>query len=80
MSRTTSRSRHNGEGKLDYLKGRAEEAANALGGDGNGKDQGRPGQDRRTTEKKATGPGPSRTGWHARTPEKKATSPGPSPT
>jgi len=80
VSRTTSRSRHNGEGKLDYLKGRAEEAANALGGDGNGKDKERPEQDRHTTEKKATSPGPSRPGWHARTPEKKATSPGPSRT
>jgi hypothetical protein len=61
VSRTTSRSRHNGEGKLDYLKGRAEEAANALGGGRNGNDQGRPEQDRRTAEKKAASPGPSRT-------------------
>ena len=61
MSRTTSRSRHKGEGKLDYLKGRAEEAANALGGGRNGNDKGRPEQDRRTAEKKATSPGPSRT-------------------
>jgi hypothetical protein len=80
MSRTTSRSRHNGEGKLDYLKGQAEEAANALGGDGNENDQGRPEQDQRTAEKKATNPGPSRTEHEARTADKKAVSPGPSRT
>jgi hypothetical protein len=80
VSKTTSRRRHNGEGKLDYLKGRAEEAANALGGDGNGKDKGSPELDRRTAEKKATNPGPSRTEHEARTADKKATSPGPSRT
>jgi hypothetical protein len=80
MSRTTSRSRHKGEGKLDYLKGRAEEAANALGGDGNGKDQGRSEHDRRTAEKKAASLGPSRAEQDARTAEKKAVSPGPSQT
>jgi hypothetical protein len=80
VSRTTSRSRHNGEGKLDHLKGRAEEAANALGVDGNGKDKGSPELDRRTAEKKATSPGPSRTEHEARTADKKATSPGPSRT
>ena len=61
MSRTTSRSRHNGEGKLDYLKDQAEEAATALGRDGNGKDKGSPELDRRTAEKKSVSPGPSRT-------------------
>ena len=80
MSTTTSRSRHNGEGKLDYLKGRAEEAANALGGDENGNHQGRPEHDRRTAEKKSISPGPSRTEHEARTADKKAVSPGPSRT
>jgi hypothetical protein len=80
VSRTTSRSRHNGEGKLDYLKGRAEEAANALGGDGNGNDQGHPEHDRRTAEKKSITPGPSRTEHKAGTANKKAASPGPSRT
>jgi hypothetical protein len=80
VSRTTSRNRHKGEGKMDYLKGWAAEAANALGGEGNGKDRGRPEQDRRTAEKKATSLGPSRTEQDARTAEKKAVSPGPSRT
>jgi hypothetical protein len=80
VSRTTSRSRHNGEGKLDYLKGRAEEAANALGGDGNGNDQGYPEHDRLTAEKKSITPGPSRTEHKAGTANKKAASPGPSRT
>ncbi len=80
MSRTTSRSRHNGEGKLDRLKGRAEEAANALGEVGNGNDQGQPEHDRRAAEKKSISPGPSRTKHEACTADKKAASPGPSRT
>jgi hypothetical protein len=80
VSRTTSRSRHHGQGKLAYLKGQAEEAANALGGEGNGKDKGRPELDRRTAEKKATSLGPSRTEQDAPTAEKKSVSPGPSRT
>jgi hypothetical protein len=78
VSRTTSRSRHNGEGKLDYLKGRAEEAANDLGGVGNGNEQGQPEHDRRTAVKKSISPGPSRTKHEACTADKKAASPGPS--
>jgi hypothetical protein len=80
VSRTTSRSRHNGERKLSHLKGRTEEAANALGEEGNGKDKGSPELNRRTAEKKTTSPGPSRTEQDAPTAEKKATSPGPSRT
>jgi hypothetical protein len=80
VSRSTSRRRHNGEGKLDYLKDRAEEAANALGGDGNVNDQGHPEHDRRTAEKKSITPGPSRTEHKAYTADKKAASPGPSRT